>query len=323
VSIFMRLAATAVAIAGLSATAQAATAQAGPQAGPPITKPRILVHLNLATGQQPENLALEPGGAAEVTFGFAGQVARIDRAGRVRVIAQVPVPDDGDVPATHNKIFIGGIVLGPNGTGYVAVSTGTAGGTGVYRLEPGRTPARIAALPKGGFLNGMALRGNRLYVADSVESTIWSVPLLGGRAKAWATGDPLAPHGGFGANGLKVHDNAVWVSNTQDGTLVRIPFTRSGAAGTARTVARGLGPIDDFTFTGQGRTVLAAINQDNKVILIRPDARPDTTTVTALTTADGVSNPTAVAVSGHTVYITDAAYFTMHDPNLIVAHLGR
>ena len=36
-----------------------------------------------------------------------------------------------------------------------------------------------------------------------------------------------------------------------------------------------------------------------------------------------VANPTAVAVRANTVYITDAAYFTQDDPNLLTAHLER
>jgi hypothetical protein len=37
-----------------------------------------------------------------------------------------------------------------------------------------------------------------------------------------------------------------------------------------------------------------------------------------LTTGDGLSNPTAVAVRGRTVHVTDGAYFTGHDPNLLI-----
>jgi hypothetical protein len=42
-----------------------------------------------------------------------------------------------------------------------------------------------------------------------------------------------------------------------------------------------------------------------------------------LTSADGLSNPTSVAVAGHTIYIPSAAYLTGSDPNLLLAHLTR
>jgi sugar lactone lactonase YvrE len=317
----------------------------------PVGDVRVLVHLDQAAGQQPENIALEPDGSADLTFAYTGQVARVDPAGQVRIIAQVPVPADGDVPNNHSKIFLGGIVRAPDGTLYFAVSTGTAGATGVYRLRPGGVPVRVAALPADTFLNGMAADWTRgtLYVADSAHPVIWSVPANGatpahgttlayrstsahggvsayrgapahggGVPGEWVTGDALAPTGGFGANGVKVHDGAVWVSNIGAGTLLRIPIRAGGGSGVPRVVARGLGPVDDFAFTGPGRTVLAAVNQDDRVVLIDPHGHA----TTVLTSADGLDNPTSVAVRGRTVYVTDGAYFAGHDPGLLTATLA-
>ncbi|WP_345443674.1 hypothetical protein [Actinoallomurus vinaceus] len=292
-------------------------------ATPPVSHARILAHLDLAAGAQPENIALEPDGSADLTYGFSGRVARVDRTGRVSVIAQVPIPADGDVPLTHGKIFLGGIVRLPGGARYVAVSTGTAQGTGVYRLRAGRAPVRVAALSPGAFLNGMAYdrRTRRLFVADSAQGRVWSLSPRGGAPAAWAGGSVLASRtaGGFGANGLKVRGGSVWVSNLDAGTLVHVPITRNGAAGRPAVAAKGLGPVDDFAFTGRGTAVLAAVNQENKVVLV--DSRG--TAKTVLTAADGLSNPTSVAVRGRTVYIADAAYFTRRDPNLLVARLRR
>src|SRR5437868_13012332 len=63
----------------------------------PLSKPRIVAHFDLAAGQQPENIALEPDGSADLTFSLARQVARVTRSGHVRVLAQLPAPDH---PAT-------------------------------------------------------------------------------------------------------------------------------------------------------------------------------------------------------------------------------
>ncbi|GAB2849724.1 hypothetical protein GCM10027176_61060 [Actinoallomurus bryophytorum] len=286
---------------------------------PPVGDPRVLVHLDQATGQQPENIALEPDGSADLTFAYTGEIARVDLTGRVRIVGRIPVPGDGDVPGDHHKIFLGGIVRAPDGALYVTVSTGTAGGTGVYRVRPGTAPVRIAALPADGFLNGMAAdwRTGRLYVADSAHPVIWSMPAGGGAPAEWATGDVLTPAGGFGANGVKVHGGAVWVSNIGAGTLIRIPIGRTGTSGAPSVVAKDLGPVDDFAFTGGGRTVLAAVNQENKVVMIDRSGRAED----VLTSADGLDNPTAVAVRGKDVYVTDGAYFGGGDPNLLIASL--
>ncbi|MFM9555192.1 hypothetical protein SAMN04487980_1002303 [Streptomyces sp. cf124] len=98
---------------------------------------------------------------------------------------------------------------------------------------PGGTPRRVAALPTDGLPNGLALdpAGSTLYVADSSKSTVWAVPASGGKATAWLTDPALSPDPSvpFGANGLRFHRGAVWVSNSAQGTLLRIPVTATGA----------------------------------------------------------------------------------------------
>jgi hypothetical protein len=42
---------------------------------------------------------------------------------------------------------------------------------------------------------------------------------------------------------------------------------------------------------------------------------------TVLSAADGLQNPTSVAVRGNTAYVISAAYFTLTDPNLILTTL--
>ncbi|MFJ7216389.1 hypothetical protein [Amycolatopsis sp. NPDC098790] len=276
----------------------------------PATAASKIVPLDPVTGQQPENIALEPDGSADLTFAWSGEIGRVTPGGRVSVIARVPVPADGDVPVVHRKLFLGGIVRAPGGDLYFAVSTGTAA-TGLYRVRPGGTPVKVASLPPSGFQNGVARdpATGDLFVADSFGSTVWRVSH--GRVTAFATGELLAPVTGFGANGIKVHAGAVWVSNLDRGTLVRFPLT--GAPG--RVVASGLGPIDDFAF--HGGTIVAAINQDNRVVTIGRDG-----VRTILSTSDGLANPTAVAVRGDAVYVTDGAYFG-GSPNLLRTSLPR
>ncbi|WP_439383118.1 hypothetical protein [Amycolatopsis lexingtonensis] len=277
-------------------------------AAPAQAAPRI-IPLDLAAGQQPENIALEPDGSADLTFAYTGEIGRVTPDGRVSVIARIPVPADGDVPVVHRKLFLGGIARTPGGDLYVAVSTGTAA-TGLYRVRPGGTPVKVASLPPSGFQNGVArdpVSGD-LFVADSFGSVVRRVSPRTGQVTDWATGDLLAPVSGFGANGVKVHDGAVWVSNLDRGTLVRFPLT--GAPG--RVAVTGLGPVDDFAF--RGATVVAAINQENRVVAAGRDG-----VRTILSISDGLANPTAIAVRGGELYVTDSAYFG-GSPNLLLVH---
>jgi hypothetical protein len=306
------LATAAAAVLAVTATAPAAAA--------PVTDTHFMARLDTAEGQRPENIALEPSGAADVTFAFNRQVARIGTDGGVRVLATLPEPPAGARTPVLGSPFLGGIVRAHDGTLYFLYATGSADQTGLWRLAPGGTPRRVAALPADGLPNGLALdeRAGQFYIADSVLGTVWRVPADGGAPTRWATSPELAPRTFLGANGIKIHCGAAWVTNLDQGTVLRIPVTRRGTAGPVQTRATGLVNIDDFAFTGRGDTLLAAINADNEIALVRPDGSH----TVVLTGADGLQNPTSVAVRGSTAYIASGAYATDHDPNVLTTRVS-
>jgi hypothetical protein len=306
-----------VAAAGTVASAISATA-----ATAPVSAAHIVAHFDIAAGQQPENITLEPDGTADLSFTTAHEIAQVSRTGKVRIRAVLPSPADGGV----NTPLVGsartfGIVRASNGTLFVLYNTGGADLTGVWRVRPGsHTPTRIAALPADGLANGMALDPHTglLYIADSVHGVVWRVPETGGTPTLWASGATLTSNGSFGANGVKVHNGAVWVSSSQQGLLLRIPIGRHGVAGPIQTRAAVAG-IDDFVFPGSGDTALAAINGASEIALVRPNG----TQSIVLTPADGLQNPTSMSVRGDTLYVASAAYSTLTDPNLLLARLSH
>ncbi|MFJ8948097.1 SMP-30/gluconolactonase/LRE family protein [Streptomyces sp. NPDC102395] len=307
------------AVAGLSLTTVAA-ATPGPAGAAALSRARVVAHFDLAKGQMPENAVIEPNGSVDVTFAAARQVARIDRHGATRVLATLPAPSDGGV---HTPVLgfalTTGLVRADDGTLSFLYATGTADLTGLWRLKPGHTtPERIAALPADGLPNGLAFdpRSRAFYITDSVLGTIWSVPANGGRATAWSTAPQLAAQGFLGANGARVHEDALWVTNLDQGTVMSLPLCGHGA-GTPTVRARGLEGIDDFAFTGRGDEILAALNGPGKVVRIAADG----TSTTVLDASDGLQNPTSVAVRGKDVYVPSAAYVTAADPNLLHARL--
>ncbi|MBL1104161.1 hypothetical protein JK361_06000 [Streptomyces sp. 5-8] len=312
-------AASAALALGLVAAAPAAPAAGD---GPLVTDARVIAHFDPAAGQTPENIALEPDGSADLTFAFARTVAHVTLDGTTTRRAELPAVANPDTPMVRSAV-VTGIARAHDGTLYVNYATGTDA-TGIWRISPGAAPVRIAQLPPDGFPNGLALDEHRgvLYAADSVRGTVWRVPQAGGAATAWATGPALAPltappASGYGANGVKVHRNAVWVSNSDRGTLLRIPVVQDGSAGPVETRGDGLDGIDDFAFPGHGRSVLVALKPGNKVVLLRPDG----TVTTLLTAEDGLSEPTSVAVRGRTVYLPSGAFSARHAPSLLLAHL--
>ncbi|WP_033279802.1 SMP-30/gluconolactonase/LRE family protein [Streptomyces sp. NRRL F-525] len=288
----------------------------------PLSDARIARHFDLAEGQTPENVVLAPDGSAYVTFAAARQIARLSPDGTTRILATLPAPADGGV---HTPVLgfalTTGIVRAHDGTLYFLYATGTADLTGVWRLRLGGTPERIAALPADGLPNGLALdaRSHTLYATDSVRGTVWKVPVSGGTPTAWSTAPELASTGFLGANGLKIRGGALWVTNLDRGTVLRIPVLRDGRAGRVRTEVTGLPGIDDFAFTGRGDQLLATLNGSSEVVLVEPHGSP----TTVLTAADGLQNPTSIALRGDTAYVLSAAYVTAKDPNLVLAHLNR
>lgn len=318
---YRKLSLSAAAVGALVAASATLPSAAPASASPTPTSAsgaRIAAHFDLGRGQTPENIALAPGGHAYVTFAKARQVAHISPEGTVRILATLPEPADGGVrtPGLGFPLTVG-ISRAHDGTLYFLYATGTADLTGVWRMRPGGRPERIAALPADGLPNGLALdaRTRTLYIADSVLGTIWTVPTSGGAPTAWSTAPELAPAGFLGANGLKVHNGAVWVTNLDRGTVLRIPVLPDGRAGDARIRAGGMPGIDDIAFTGRGDQFLAALDGPNEVALVRRDG----SRTTVLTAKDGLQSPTSLAVRGDTVYVLSAAWNTAEDPNLIIA----
>ncbi|MFF0437246.1 hypothetical protein ACFYU9_34110 [Streptomyces sp. NPDC004327] len=311
---------------GVLAAGPAPAAAGKPGGDPTVSDPSVLAHFDFGAGQTPENIALEPDGSADVTWAFARQIARVDPEGHTEVLAELPAVTDPQTPNIGAAI-VTGIARAHDGVLYVAYATGTAE-TGIWRVAPdGGEPEQIAQLPANGFPNGIAIdeECGTLYAADSVLGRVWSVQLDDPKPRVWASGNALLPAaaGGFGANGLKLHDGAVWVTNSDRGTLLRIPVgpDPDRAAGPVETRATGLDGVDDFAFTGHGDTVLAARILKSELDLVRPDG----THKAVLTAKDGLDNPTSVAVRGKTVYVNSAAYFTTPDPdpNLLLARISK
>jgi len=307
----------------VAAAAAAVTASAGPAvaASPPLSQARTAVHFDLAAGQTPENFVVEPNGSVDVTFVGSRQVAHVALNGHTRILATMPLPaDEGRHTPITGAATPTGIVRTHDGTLYVAYAAGDSSLTGVWRLRHGGGLRRIAPLPAGSFPNGLALdvHGDQLYIADSTLATVWRVPIAGGTPTAWAKGSTLARTSFAGSNGLKVHDGAVWTTNTDAGTLVRLPIGRHGAAGRPQVRATGLTNVDDFAFTGSGDQVLAALFGRNQVVLVGADGSHRT----VLGARDGLENPTTVAVRDHIVYVDGSARATQTDPNLVLAQLN-
>ncbi len=81
-------------------------------------------------------------------------------------------------------------------------------------------------------------------MGDSKGGIVWRIT-PDGAADEWASGPLLqgAPVGGtegeeYGANGPVVHEGTLYVTNTEQGSVVRIPINADGSAGEATIAAQ-------------------------------------------------------------------------------------
>ncbi len=307
-------------MAAMTAAAFFVVAPGASAATPPLGPASQLIGFNIDIGQLPENITLAPGGGLDVVLNGAAEVVNVSHSGGLTVLGQLPsVPGGGTGTPLLGSPFTAGIVSAPDGTIYTLYSTGTAALNGVWRIRQGHAPVRIVPLPANSLANGLAFSpdGRNLFITDSYLGVVWEAPIAGGAAHVWASGTALAPNNSFGANGLKVHNGAVWVSNTGNGTILRIPILWNGSAGPIAVAASGLPTVDDFQFIGRSDELLAALNADNEVALVEPNG----SSKIVLTSADGLENPSSIAVLGNEVFVADAAYYTGTDPNILVTHI--
>ena len=291
--------------------ASAASGEAG-QPRPVITDVRTVAAFDSAAGEEPESVSITRDGSLIVSMlgflvGKPPELVRVSPSGQQTILVTGPVGD-----------AIGGNAIGRDDTIFYNVVSPDPSRSGVWRLSPYRGAQRITAMPAGQFLNGLTLdSSNRtLYVADSVASTIWAIPASGGPAKAWLVGPALAPSpsgNGIGANGIEYHNGAVWFSNTDQGTLLRVPVTASGAPGPIHLIAGNLAGIDDFKLLSDRSDVaFVALNFQNKLAVVYPDGR----TRTVLDASSGLDSPTNAAISGTQIYITNSGLTAPNNASL-------
>ncbi|MGI5166508.1 hypothetical protein ACQEU3_19355 [Spirillospora sp. CA-253888] len=284
-----------------------------------LANPQVTAKLDDADGQRPEGLALEPDGAGNVTFGGkAHQIARIGTDGNVKVLDTLPAPE-GDAAGPS------GITRGSNGTLYVANAAGSADQNGIWRLPRGAKASRVASLPADAAAKGVTIdeASGDIYLTEHAKGQIWKIRAHDDKATLWAQGDELAGSGGDsggGASGIKVRNGAVWTTNADKGTLVRIPIKGDGTAGDPEVKATDLKGAGDLAFT-QGTDDVALVTQEsaNQVVRVKSDGTHDP----VLNAQSGLAGPTSVVVREGKAHIANAGTDDKKEPGLLTADVQR
>lgn len=169
----------------------------------------------------------------------------------------------------------------------------------VYRIDAAGKVEVLVELAQAKFLNGLArISPHTLLVADSGAKTLWKVDLATRSVSRWLVHEWLGhrdpahdfPTNTFipGANGVKRFQDAVYVSSTDRGVIVRVPLRHDGSAGEPSIWARDL-VIDDFAFDVDG-TLYGTTHPLSTVVRVRADGSRST----IATGPQGVVGATAV-----------------------------
>ena len=195
---------------------------------------------------------------------------------------------------------LGGLVVAPGGDVYAAFISHDPGTHGVYRVGRNGGVARLPGSQAILLPDALAFdaRGN-LYVTDAEDGAVWRFTPAG-RASRWIRDPLLAPVViGIGANGIVfVPPATLYVNNTEQNLIVRIPIRTDGSPGRPSVAAADplLQIIDGIAADAHGDLYAAVVGFS--VVGTSPIVRVDPRTgrVTPVTTDGSLFDwPTSLA----------------------------
>jgi len=229
----------------------------------------------------PEGIEVDSAGNVYVTtFGFTasgsvigpGQLIVFDSSGAL--LRQLNVA--GSSP------HLLGLAFHPNTGDLLLIDFGSAK---VLRVDPFTGASEVFMTLPTSFQAGAGLNdltfdsAGNVYVSDSFQGIIWRTGRTGGTATAWVTSALLTTSGvpPFGANGLRFNNKqtALFVANTGNDTVVKIPVggsRRAPTAGTPQVFVNSINGADGLIIDDDDNLFVAA-NQADEIVVLDPTGR--------------------------------------------------
>jgi len=227
-----------------------------------------------------ESIVVAADNALLITSHYEGKIIRIGADG---------------VPTTYAEVAGKATGLASTSDGSLLLSGWDEHNTCVvWQIASDRVASILVSLPDAIFLNGLTHLIGQLYlIADSYRGAIWELNVSEGSVRIWLEHPLLAranPENEIPAvNGLKIFDNILYASNTQNAQIVRIPIQASHQPGEPEIFVRNAN-IDDFAFDKAGN-LYGTTHVFNSVVKISPDG-----SITTIAQAEqGMAGTTAAA----------------------------
>ncbi|MCP9837523.1 gluconolactonase [Cyanobium sp. N.Huapi 1H5] len=227
-----------------------------------------------------ESIAVSTDGTLFVSSHLDGKVLRMGTDG---------------VPVVHAAIAgkATGLALTPAGD-LLLTAWDADGLPVVYSISPQGAATLLATMPEAIFLNGLTpLSPSTYLMADSYRGAIWHLNLADRSVGLWLEHPLLARRSEdreFPAvNGLKIHGQMLYASNTERMQLIQIPIQPNGQPGEPEIFFEPVN-LDDFAFDREGN-LYGTTHIYNSVVKITPDRR-----ITIIAEAEqGMAGSTALA----------------------------
>jgi sugar lactone lactonase YvrE len=272
-----------------------------------------LFTFNSALGELPEGVTVDKVGNVFVGLAPLSKIIKFSPDGEVMDFAYLPSP-------TPFGLGLLGLAVDAPGNVYAGLASGDANTQGVYKIYPNGSSERLPGTDAITFPNALAFdnRGN-LYVTDTIFGAVWRIP-PGGSAQLWVHDetlvgfilpDPGAPPFPIGANGIAYRHGSIFVANSTEAQIVRIPVMKDGSAGTPEIFIKDpaqLTPLDGIALDVHGNIYGLVIAQ-SKLVRIDAESKEITTLATA---ANGLDFPASLAFGSgmgyrQSVFVTNFA----------------
>lgn len=262
----------------------------------------------LPNGFQPEGIAVGKGSTFYVGSIPTGAIYRGDlRTGEGSIF----------VPPQTGRNAIG--LKYDERTGYLFVAGGPSGFAYIYD-EDGATVAAIQLRTAPTFINDVVVTNDAAYFTDSMNPTLYRVPLENNGALPTSPSfEPLPLTGdyqsrpGFNANGIAATPNGktLIIVNSAGGVLYHVDPT----TGVATLIALGGGSVSNGDgILLQGKTLYVVQNQLNQIAVIKLDPDLTSGTIVGTLTNPLFDIPTTIARFGDALYAVNARFGTTPTP---------
>ena len=243
---------------------------------PSAPTPSATTVVDFADTVAPEGIAFTPDGSMYVTTSGGGEVWKIGADG-VATVEAVLAPT-----VAAGSFGVLDVATDRDGRLYAAVASGVPATAGVWTWMPGGQPERIRGSAGLEFANFIAIAADgSVFVSESFRGQLWRADDWSGELELWSDhpwlkgdGALLGPALPVGANGVAVQDGVVYVANTEEGSILRLPIEADGSAGTPTvwTTDPRLVGIDGITIGPDG-VIYAALLGSSQVARIGWDTR--------------------------------------------------